>query len=159
MYGEYRSTAYFQGQGVDLLKQAGITGLEADSGSGDRQPAGVHFFRLLGFSGNAGDGRPKWQNRGQRSHRQRDLDQGQTHPEIRRRDPSLQHLFTDSRTHNGSYSFTGVSTENPQRLRTGDAFADWMLGFPGQRRRARIRPPGGADTAPTGTSSFRTISK
>ena len=28
MYGEYRSTAYFQGQGVDLLSQAGVTGLE-----------------------------------------------------------------------------------------------------------------------------------
>ena len=28
MYGEYRSTAYFQGQGVDLLRQAGVRGFE-----------------------------------------------------------------------------------------------------------------------------------
>src|SRR5439155_271943 len=57
MYGEYRSTAYFQGEGVDLVRQAGITGLE---GIQDRSIASLPAFSFSGyqgFSGNAGDGR------------------------------------------------------------------------------------------------------
>jgi len=46
-------------------------------------------------------------------------------------------LFTDSRTHNGSYSYTGISTENPQQQSgTGDAFADWLLGYPANAGRS-----------------------
>ena len=66
MYGEYRSTAYFQGQGVNLVQQqAGVRGLE---GIQDPNIASLPAFTISGyqgFSGNAGDGRPKWQDRGE----------------------------------------------------------------------------------------------
>ena len=40
-------------------------------------------------------------------------------------------LFTDARTHNGSFGFTGVMTQNPASAAgTGDAFADFLLGYP-----------------------------
>ena len=69
-------------------------------------------------------------------------------------------LFTDARTTTASFGFTGVMTQNPASAAgTGDAFADFLLGYPGQLRRARTRPPGGAATAPTGTASSRTTSK
>jgi len=39
--------------------------------------------------------------------------------------------FTDTRDHDGSFSYTGVMTQNPASSSgTGDAFADWMLGYP-----------------------------
>jgi hypothetical protein len=66
MYGEYRSTAYFQGQGVGLVQQqAGVRGLEQTQ---DPEIASIPAFTIsgyTGFSGNAGDGRPKWQDRGE----------------------------------------------------------------------------------------------
>ena len=49
MYGEYRSTAYFQGQGVDLVQnQAGVKGLAGIQDPEHRQPARVHHQRLSG---------------------------------------------------------------------------------------------------------------
>lgn len=46
-------------------------------------------------------------------------------------------LFTDSATYQGSWSFTGVNTQNPARTAgTGDAFADWALGYPFSSGRA-----------------------
>ena len=39
-------------------------------------------------------------------------------------DKDFKPLFTDSRTHNGAFSYTGISTESPQsQSNTGDAFA------------------------------------
>jgi hypothetical protein len=50
---------------------------------------------------------------------------------------SWQPLFTDSSTYQGSWSFTGVNTQNPARTAgTGDAFADYMLGYPFSAGRA-----------------------
>ena len=47
--------------------------------------------------------------------------------EIRHWEP----IFTDSSTYQGSWSFNGVNTQNPAHTAgTGDAFADWMLGYP-----------------------------
>src|SRR5436190_11747134 len=63
LYGEYRSTAYFQGQGVDFNKAAGITGLEANQDPAIASLPAFSWSGYTGFSGNAGDGRPKWQNR------------------------------------------------------------------------------------------------
>ena len=52
MYGEYRSTAYFQGQGVDLVQnQAGVKGLGRYSGSRHCEPAGLHHQRISGVFG------------------------------------------------------------------------------------------------------------
>ncbi len=48
-----------------------------------------------------------------------------------------QPLFTDSSNYQGSWSFTGVNTQNPARTAgSGDAFADWMLGYPISSARA-----------------------
>jgi len=48
-----------------------------------------------------------------------------------------QPLFTDSSNYQGSWSFTGVMTQNPAHAAgTGDAFADWMLGYPFSSARA-----------------------
>lgn len=48
-----------------------------------------------------------------------------------------QPLFTDSATHQGSWSFAGVMTQNPAHTSgTGDAFADWMSGYPFSSSRA-----------------------
>lgn len=46
-------------------------------------------------------------------------------------------LFTDSSNYQGSWSFTGINTQNPARTAgTGDAFADWALGYPFSSARA-----------------------
>jgi hypothetical protein len=60
MYGEYRSTAYFQGQGVQLVQQqAGVAGLERTQDPLIASLPSFSFSGYAGFSGNAGDGRPK----------------------------------------------------------------------------------------------------
>jgi hypothetical protein len=48
-----------------------------------------------------------------------------------------QPLFTDSKQYQGNWSFSGIHTQNPAKSAgTGDAFADWMLGFPAAGTRA-----------------------
>ncbi|MBV9442967.1 MAG: carboxypeptidase regulatory-like domain-containing protein, partial [Acidobacteriaceae bacterium] len=48
-----------------------------------------------------------------------------------------QPLFTDSSNYQGLWSFTGAMTQNPAKTAgSGDAFADWMLGFPFSSSRA-----------------------
>ena len=48
-------------------------------------------------------------------------------------------LFTDSSNYQGLWSFSGMNTQNPARTAgTGDAFADWMLGYPVSSARAHI---------------------
>jgi Carboxypeptidase regulatory-like domain len=133
MYGEYRSTAYFQGQGVQLVQQqAGIKGLE---GIQDPNIASLPAFTISGyqgFSGNAGDGRPKWQDRGEY-----ELTDNLTWIKgrhILKFGGRMYHrniLFTDARSHNGAFSFTGVMTQRPvTSAGTGVSFADYLLGYP-----------------------------
>ncbi|HZT37815.1 MAG TPA: carboxypeptidase regulatory-like domain-containing protein [Bryobacteraceae bacterium] len=46
-------------------------------------------------------------------------------------------LFTDSQQYQGTWTFSGINTQNPARTSgTGDAFADWMLGYPASAGRA-----------------------
>jgi hypothetical protein len=139
MYGEYRSTAFFQGQGVQLVQQqAGVRGLE---GIQDPNIASIPAFTFSGytqFSGNAGDGRPKWQDRGEYEvtdnltwiKRKHILKAG---GRMYRRNI----LFTDARSHNGVYNYTGVMTQRPTSpAGTGNSFADWMLGYPASATRS-----------------------
>ena len=137
-YGEYRSNAYFQGQGVELNKQAGITGLEGNQDATIASLPAFSFSGYAGFSGNAGDGRPKWQNRWANEFTDNlTWIKGKHILKFGGRIHYYKPLFTDSRTHNGSYSYTGISTENPQQQSgTGDAFADWMLGYPANAGRS-----------------------
>ena len=60
MFGQYRSEAYFQGQGATFNKEAGISGLEASQDPIISSLPAFNFTGYSGFSGNAGDGRPKW---------------------------------------------------------------------------------------------------
>jgi hypothetical protein len=133
MYGEYRSTAYFQGQGVDLVQQqAGVRGL---AGIQDPLIASLPAFTISGyqgFSGNAGDGRPKWQDRGEY-----ELIDNLTWikgKHILKFGGRMYHrniLFTDARSHNGAFTYSGVMTQRPvTSAGTGISFADFMLGYP-----------------------------
>ncbi|PWU06550.1 MAG: hypothetical protein C5B51_12035 [Terriglobia bacterium] len=137
-YGEYRSNAYFQGQGADLNKQAGITGLEGNQDATIASLPAFSWSGYTGFSGNAGDGRPKWQNRWANEFTDNlTWIKGKHILKFGGRIHYYKPLFTDSRTHNGAYNFTGISTENPQQQSgTGDAIADWLLGYPASAGRS-----------------------
>jgi hypothetical protein len=138
MYGEYRSTAYFQGQGVQLLQQAGITGHEIIQDPNIASIPAFTFSGYQGFSGNADDGRPKWQDRGE--YELTDSLTWITGKHILKFGGRIYRrniLFTDARSHNGVFNFTGVMTQNPASATgTGDGFADWMLGYPANATRS-----------------------
>ena len=93
MYGEYRSTAYFQGQGVELVQQqAGVKGLAGIQDPAIASLPAFNFYGYQGFSGNAGDGRPKWQDRGEYELTDNlTWIKGQPHHEVRRPDVSPEH--------------------------------------------------------------------
>ena len=138
IYGEYRSTAYFQGQGVDLLRQAGVRGLEAVQDPAIATLPAFTFSGYTGFSGNAGDGRPKWQNRGEYELTDNlTWIKGKHILKFGGRIYRRNILFTDARSHNGVFNYTGVMTQNPASAAgTGDSFADWMLGYPANATRS-----------------------
>ena len=138
MYGEYRSTAYFQGQGADLLAQAGVRGLEQAQDSAISSLPAFSFSGYAGFSGNAGDGRPKWQNRGEYEITDNlTWIKGAHIMKFGGRIYRRNILFTDARDHNGTYGFTGVMTQNPASATgTGDGFADFLLGYPASSTRS-----------------------
>ena len=133
MYGEYRSTAYFQGQGVDLVQnQAGVKGF---AGIQDPNIASLPAFTINGYqgwSGNAGDGRPKWQDRGE--YELIDSLTWVKGKHILKFGGRMYHrniLFTDARSHNGAFTYSGVMTQRPgTSAGTGVSFADFLLGYP-----------------------------
>lgn len=138
MYGEYRSTAYFQGEGTRLLQQAGVTGLEGIQDPNIASLPAFSFSGYEGFSGNAGDGRPKWQDRGEYEITDNlTWIMGKHILKFGGRIYRRNILFTDARSHNGVFDFTGVMTQNPSSASgTGDGFADWMLGYPANSTRS-----------------------
>lgn len=156
MFGEYRSEAYFQGAGAAINRQIGLTGLESLQDPGTSSIPAFSFSGYSGFSGNGGDGRPKWQERW--SWEVTDnltWIKGRHILKFGIRIHYFKPLFTDVRSHNGTYSFTGIMTENPASTSgTGDAFADFLLDIR-PRPGGAIPRRGGADTAPTGTFSHR----
>jgi Carboxypeptidase regulatory-like domain len=139
MYGEYRSTAYFQGQGVQLVQQqGGVRGLEGIQDPAIGSLPAFNFSGYTGFSGNAGDGRPKWQDRGEY-----ELTDNLTWIKgrhILKFGGRMYHrniLFTDARSHNGVFGFTGVMTQRPTASAgTGVSFADFLLGYPANATRS-----------------------
>ena len=138
LFGQYRSDAYLQGQGVTLLREAGITGIEATQDAAISSFPAFSFSGYTGFAGTAGDGRPKWQDRW--AHEFTDSltwIKGRHILKFGTRIRYFKPLFTDARTHNGGYNFTGIGSENPASTAgTGDAFADWMLGYPASGSRS-----------------------
>jgi hypothetical protein len=115
-----------------VQQQAGVRGL---AGIQDPAIASLPAFSISGyqgFSGNAGDGRPKWQDRGEY-----ELTDNLTWIKgrhILKFGGRMYHrniLFTDARSHNGSFNFTGVITQRPGNTAgTGVSFADFLLGYP-----------------------------
>lgn len=132
MSGRYRSTAYFQGQGAKIMQQAGITGFEGLQDPSTSSIPQFSFSGYTGFEGEAYDGRPKYQDRDVYEFNDNlTWIKGRHTLKFGGRVYHRVSLFTDSRSQNGAFNFTGVMTQDPASpAGTGDAFADWMLGYP-----------------------------
>ena len=138
--GQYRGFALLNGQGVAMDQAAGIV---SSTLAGLISPGAGTFpiFALTNYlggdlTGQFGDGRPKGQNRfiyewvdNLTWERGRHLVKVGTMIEDNKC------LLFDSRTSDGSYSFTGVETSNQGASGTGDGFADWLLGYPASATR------------------------
>ena len=141
LLGRYRGSALFQGQGVAMDQSAGLS---SSTLSGLINP-GASTFPIFGvtnylggnLTGQFGDGRPKGQNRSLYEwadnltwEKGRHLIKTGTMIEWN------QCLLFDSRTSDGSYNFTGTMTQSSSTgSGTGDAFADWLLGYPANATR------------------------
>src|SRR4051812_48237732 len=152
LFGNYRSVAYFQGQGTQLDQQAGITGLQGLQQADISSIPAFTFSGYTGFSGNAGDGRPKWQDRSVY-----EFDDNLTWikgKHILKFGTRIYHrniLFTHSRTNNESLNYTGVRTQNrASSTGSGDSMADWMVGYPAR---------GGGSTPATGWGGNATYNR
>jgi hypothetical protein len=136
LVGNYRSQAYFQGTNFNSL--AGITGLEGSQDNSIATLPAFAFSGYAGFSGQAGDGRPKFQNRV--VHEFTDSLTWIKGKHILKFGTDIRYfkiLFTDTRSHVGSWNFNGSFTQNPASTAgTGDGFADFLLGYPNSGTRS-----------------------
>ncbi len=139
MYGEYRSTVYFQGQGSDLLASAGVKGLEQAQDPAIPSLPGVHVLGLRR------DSRATPATAGRNGRIAASTSSPTTltwvkGPHIMKFGGRIFRrniLFTDARDHNGVYGFTGVMTQIPALAAgTGDGFADFLLGYPANSTRS-----------------------
>jgi hypothetical protein len=132
LFGQYRSYAYFEGQGAAINRQLGLTGLEALQDEGLSSLPSFTFTGYRSYAGNGNDGRPKWQDRWTKELTDTlTWIKGKHIVKFGTRIHYYRPLFTDTRNHNGTFSFTGISTENPASpTGTGDGFADFLLGYP-----------------------------
>lgn len=136
LIGNYRSSAYFQGTNFNQL--AGITGLEGTQDNTIATLPAFSFSGYAGISGQGGDGRPKFQNR--LVHEVTDSLTWVKGKHILKFGADIRYfkiLFTDTRSHVGSWSFNGSMTQNPASAGgTGDGFADFLLGDPNSGTRS-----------------------
>lgn len=130
LIGNYRSEAYFQGTNFNQL--AGITGLEGAQDDAIATLPSFSFSGYAGFSGQDGDGRPKFQNRFVDEFTDSLTWVKGRH--ILKFGVDMRYfkiLFTDTRSHVGAWTFNGSFTQNPaSSAGTGDGFADFLLGYP-----------------------------
>ena len=132
LYGLINLNAYLQGR--DLNKEAGIKGTETL-----RRASDVGSFPDFGWSGYASlngssfDQRPKTQDRYTLEFTDNlTWIKGKHVIKVGGKMRHYQWLGTDSKSYMGTWTFNGQNTENPSSpTRTGDAFADWALGLPG----------------------------
>jgi hypothetical protein len=140
--GQYRSTAYFQGQGLAMDAAAGIDPSFLQ-GLAVAQYSSFPTFSITGyagFQGQAGDGRPKTQNRS--AYEIHDNVTWIKGKHILKFGVEIYHrsaLLTDTRTGDGSFSFSGVMT---RQASGGNGFADFLLGWPASSSRSYMVPPG-----------------
>jgi hypothetical protein len=138
LLGQYRGSALFQGQGAAMDLAAGIdpstlAGLQVVSTS-TFPIFSVSNYLGGNLTGQFGDGRPKGQNRNLYEWVDNlTWDKGRHLIKTGTMIEWNQCLLFDSRTSDGSYSYTGVMTQYGSG--TGDAFADWLLGYPANATR------------------------
>ncbi len=131
LYGLINLNAYLTGR--DFNKEAGIRGFDELKRSFDI--GSFPDFTWSGYAGIAGstfDQRPKTQDRFTREFTD-DMTwiRGKHVVKFGAKFRTYQWLGTDSKTYMGQWSFNGQNTENPTSpTRTGDPFADWVLGLP-----------------------------
>ena len=131
LYGVIKLAPYLQG--TDFNKEAKIKGMEETKRSFD-----IGSFPDFGWSGYAGlagstfDQRPKTQDRYTKEFTDSITWIKSKHViKVGGKYRYYSWLGTDSKTYMGSWAFNGQNTENPaNNARTGDAFADWVLGLP-----------------------------
>jgi Carboxypeptidase regulatory-like domain len=141
LLGEYRGSPLFPGQGVAMDQAAGIVSTTLagliNPGASTFPIFNITNYLSTYFTGQFNDGRPKGQNRNMREwadnltwEKGRHLIKTGTMIEWN------QCLLFDSRTSDGSFSYTGTMTsESASVSGTGDAFADWLLGYPANATR------------------------
>jgi Carboxypeptidase regulatory-like domain len=131
LYGAIHLSPYLPG--TDFNKEAGITGMETLRRSFDT--GSFPDFGWSGYSGINGssfDQRPKTQDR----YTLEFMDnvtwiKGRHVVKFGGKMRHYQWLGTDSKNYMGNWTFNGQNTENPaSATRTGDSFADWVLGLP-----------------------------
>ncbi len=131
LYGAIQLAPYLPGR--DFNKDAGIKGMESLKRSFD--VGSFPDFAWSGYSGISGssfDQRPKTQDRYTLEFTDNVTWIRQNH--VVKFGGKIRHyqwLGTDSKNYMGNWTFNGQNSENPAAAaRTGDSFADWMLGLP-----------------------------
>jgi hypothetical protein len=138
--GQYRGYALLNGQGIAMDQSAGIV---SSTLAGLISPGAGTFpiFNLTNYlggnlTGQFGDGRPKGQNR--YIYEWVDnltWEKGRHLVKVGAMIEDNKCLLFDSRTSDGSFSFSGAETSNKGASGTGDGFADWLLGYPNSATR------------------------
>jgi Carboxypeptidase regulatory-like domain len=137
LFSRIRLSAFLQGQ--DINNEAGVSGFEQilRPGTGGSFPD-YSWSGYGSISGSAFDQRPKGQNRkAVEPTWNMTLIHGKSTLKFGTLIRYYQWIGYDSQQYVGVWSMTGVNTQNPASpTGTGDAFADWMLGYPANVQRA-----------------------
>src|SRR5215471_4047745 len=131
LYGAIHLSPYLPGR--DFNKDAGITGMENLRRSFDTGSfPDFAWSGYAGINGSSFDQRPKTQDRFTLEFTDNlTWIKGRHVVKFGGKMRHYQWLGTDSKNYMGNWTFNGQNTENPANsARTGDAFADWVLGLP-----------------------------
>ncbi|WP_252263651.1 carboxypeptidase regulatory-like domain-containing protein [Paracidobacterium acidisoli] len=137
LFSRIRLNAFLQGQ--DINNEAGVAGFEDTlrPGTGGSFPD-YSWSGYGGISGSAFDQRPKGQNRKVWEPTWNlTIIRGKNTIKFGALVRYYQWLGYDSEQYVGVWTMSGINTQNPASpTGTGDAFADWMLGYPANVQRA-----------------------
>src|SRR4051812_24594692 len=137
LYGFIQLSPYLPG--IDFNKEAGITGMENLRRSFDTGSfPDFAWSGYTGINGSSFDQRPKTQDRYTLEFTDNlTWMHGRHVVKVGTKIRHYQWLGTDSKNYMGNWTFNGQNTQNPASpTRTGDAFADWVLGLPSSPGRA-----------------------
>jgi hypothetical protein len=131
LYGAIHLSPYLPGR--DFNQEAGITGTESLRRSFDTGSfPDFAWSGYAGINGSSFDQRPKTQDRYTLEFTDNlTWIKGRHVVKFGGKMRHYQWLGTDSKNYMGNWTFNGQNTENPAAsARTGDSFADWVLGLP-----------------------------